>query len=311
MNSTVIIGIDAGANGGIAIMCGGISLSPKEEFKKYISALFKSGETINYVVETFEKDGKFLPKGKGINSTYDELSEACGKFSDLGAVIGDWNDKGGAFIRINPMNGEGCKNSDVVEFRHCLIESDSLPKADQLRKIKEFNLPCSAIVDSGGKSIHAIVKIDAGNDEKLYRDRVASLHSFLETNNFPVDKACRNPARLSRLAGVSRNGKRQSLIAVNIGAKSFQDWESNKEVFEINCNDYDDMMGADTTDMSDCVLGNRHLCKECPWLIVAASGVGKSVLAMQMALFFGCGRKLWGLAPHKARSVVIIQAENI
>ena len=87
------------------------------------------------------------------------------------------------------MSSEGCKNSDVVEFRHCLIESETLPKDEQLRKIRELNLPCSAIVDSGGKSIHAIVKIDAGNDEKLYRERVSKLHDFLAKNGFPVDKA--------------------------------------------------------------------------------------------------------------------------
>ncbi len=289
---------------------GGVKLSPKEEFKKYISALFKTGDTINYVVDTFEKDGKYLPKGKGINSTYDELSEACDKFSDLGAVIGDWNENGGAFIRINPMSGEGCRNSDVADFRYCLIESDSMPKVEQLRKIREFNLPCAAIVDSGGKSVHAIVKIDAGINETLYRDRVATLIKFLDEHDFTVDKACRNPSRLSRLAGASRNGKRQSLIEVNCGAKSFQDWQENNNTIEINCNDYDDMMGADATDMSDCILGNRHLCKECPWLIVAASGVGKSVLAMQMCILFGSGRKLWGLDPHKPRSVVLIQAEN-
>ena len=93
------------------------------------------------------------------------------------------------------MSGDGCKNSDVAEFRHCLIESDSLPKEEQLRKIREFNLPCAAIVDSGGKSIHAIVRIDAGKDENLYRKRVSELHEFLEKQGFPVDKACKNASR--------------------------------------------------------------------------------------------------------------------
>lgn len=284
--------------------------TPNEELKEYLTALFHNGDTVNYVVETFERDGKWLPIGKGINSPFEELIAGCDKFSDLGAVLGDWKKEGGAFIRINPMSGEGCKNSDVVEYRHCLIESDSLPKEEQLRKIREFNLPCAAVVDSGGKSIHAVVKIDAGKDEKLYRERVDKLHSFLEKHSFPVDKACRNAARLSRLAGATRNGKRQALIGVNVGAKSFSDWDSRKEITEINSHGYDDMLRANASDMSDCVLGNRHLCKQCPWLIVAASGVGKSVLAMQMAILFGCGRDLWGLSPHKPRSVVLIQAEN-
>lgn len=280
------------------------------ELKEYLSALFKSGDIVNFVVDSFEKDGKWLPIGKGVNKSFDELMKACDTYDDIGYILGDWNDSAGAWARVNPMNGNGCKNSDVVEYRHCLIESDSLPKDEQLRKIREFNLPCSAIVDSGGKSIHAIVRIDAGSDEKLYHERVSQLHTFLENHGFPVDKACKNASRLSRIAAVTRNGKRQSLLAVNIGAKSFDDWTAHRDIEKLIANNYEDVMNANASDMSDCILGNRHLCKQCPWLIVAASGVGKSVLAMQMAILFGCGRDLWGLSPHKPRSVVLIQAEN-
>lgn len=280
------------------------------ELKEYLTALFKSGDIVNFVVDSFEKDGKMLPCGKGVNKPFDELISACNRNTDISYVLGDWNEPAGAWVRFNPMNGNGCKNSDVTEYRHCLIESDSLPKEEQLRKIREFNLPCAAIVDSGGKSIHAIVKIDAGMDENLYRERVHNLHKFLESKGFSVDKACKNASRLTRIAAVTRNGKRQSLLAVNVGAKSYTDWEAHRDIQKLIANNYDDVMKANASDMSDCILGNRHLCKQCPWLIVAASGVGKSVLAMQMAILFGCGRDLWGLSPHKPRSVVLIQAEN-
>ena len=152
------------------------------ELKEYLGALFRPGDKVNFVVSSFEKDGKFLPSGKGVNKSFEELIKACDTYEDIGYILGDW------------MSGEGCKNSDVEEFRHCLIESDTLPKDEQLRKIRELNLPCSAIVDSGGKSIHAIVKIDAGKDEKLYRERVSKLHEFLAKNGFPVDRACKNAA---------------------------------------------------------------------------------------------------------------------
>lgn len=280
------------------------------ELKEYLRALFRPGDTVNFVVSSFEKDGKFLPSGKGANKFFEELIKACDTYEDIGYILGDWNPKAGAWARINPMSGEGCKNSDVEEFRHCLIESDSLPKEEQLRKIRELNLPCSAIVDSGGKSIHAIVKIDAGKDEKLYRERVSKLHEFLAKNGFPVDKACKNASRLSRIAAVTRDGKRQRLIAVNIGMASYQQWQDNWELLDIRSNTIDDFLNANAEDMSDCLLGYRFLCTECPWLIIAASGVGKSVLAMQMAILFATGRDLWKLKPHKARKVVLIQAEN-
>ena len=284
--------------------------APNLELKEYLRALFRPGDTVNFVVSSFEKDGKFLPSGKGVNKSFEELIKACDIYEDIGYILGDWNPKAGAWARINPMSGEGCKNSDVEEFRHCLIESDSLPKEEQLRKIRELNLPCSALVDSGGKSIHAIVKIDAGKDEKLYRERVSKLHEFLAKNGFPVDKACKNPSRLSRIAAVTRDGKRQRLIAVNIGMPSYQQWQDNWELLDIRSNTIDDFLNANAEDMSDCLLGYRFLCTECPWLIIAASGVGKSVLAMQMAILFATGRDLWKLKPHKARKVVLIQAEN-
>ena len=280
------------------------------ELKEYLRALFRPGDTVNFVVSSFEKDGKFLPSGKGVNKSFEELIKACDTYEDIGYILGDWNPKAGAWARINPMSGEGCKNSDVEEFRHCLIESDSLPKEEQLRKIRELNLPCSALVDSGGKSIHAIVKIDAGKDEKLYRERVSKLHEFLAKNGFPVDKACKNASRLSRIAAVTRDGKRQRLIAVNIGMPSYQQWQDNWELLDIRSNTIDDFLNANAEDMSDCLLGYRFLCTECPWLIIAASGIGKSVLAMQMAILFATGRDLWKLKPHKARKVVLIQAEN-
>lgn len=290
--------------------CENASKAPSLELKEYLRALFRPGDTVNFVVSSFEKDGKFLPSGKGVNKSFEELIKACNTYEDIGYILGDWNPKAGAWARINPMSGEGCKNSDVEEFRHCLIESDSLPKEEQLRKIRELNLPCSALVDSGGKSIHAIVKIDAGKDEKLYRERVSKLHEFLAKNGFPVDKACKNASRLSRIAAVTRDGKRQRLIAVNIGMPSYQQWQDNWELLDIRSNTIDDFLNANAEDMSDCLLGYRFLCTECPWLIIAASGIGKSVLAMQMAILFATGRDLWKLKPHKARKVVLIQAEN-
>lgn len=284
--------------------------APNLELKEYLTALFKSGDIVNYVVNSFEKDGKFLPCGKGVNKPFDDLVKACDSYSDIGYVLGDWNASAGAWARVNPMSGDGCKNSDVAEFRHCLIESDSLPKEEQLRKIREFNLPCAAIVDSGGKSIHAIVRIDAGKDETLYRKRVSELHEFLEKQGFPVDKACKNASRLTRIAAVTRNGTRQSLLAVNVGAKSYELWSKNLNVPQYTIVPASMIRAIDPNDMSDNILGNRFLCYTGSWLIVAQSGIGKSVLAMQMALHFTLGKPIFGIPVQKPSKVLFIQAEN-
>ena len=68
---------------------------------------------------------------------------------------------GGAWIRFNPMNGNGANNSDVTSYRYTLIESDKMSVSKQIAMIRALELPVAALVYSGGKSVHAIVRVDA------------------------------------------------------------------------------------------------------------------------------------------------------
>lgn len=289
-----------------------LCLSPQAELEHYLKAVFKSGESCNFVVKSYEKDGKYLPIGRGVVRNVGELLADISKYDELSYAVGDYDPKAGAWIRFNPVKGEGCKNEDIVEYRHVLVESDTLPIDDQIALIRRLNLPCAAIVNSGGKSVHAIVKVDAGDNYNLYRERVSYLFGVLERNGFIVDKACKNPSRLSRMPGVVRGDRRQFLVSVNEGCPSWAEWEA-----DIKANDFDfrkltftDLFNTPLEDKSDNLLGNRFLTREGSWLIVAQSGVGKSVLAMQMAILFALGRDLWGLKPIKPLKVAIIQAEN-
>lgn len=281
-----------------------------QEFSAYLKALFKSGDTINFVTECFERNGKFSPIGNGINKSYDELIEALRTDGDISNVIGKYNVNAGTWIRLNPITGIGNKDADVVDCRHCLIEADTLSKAEQLRKLKELKIPCVALVDSGGKSIHAIVKINADKDANLFRDRVAELHRYLELRGFPVDKACKNPSRLSRLPGAYRNGVRQKLLEVNPDALPWNKWLILQEDLKLDVITIDDIINADPNDTSDNLIGKRFLCRDGSWLIIAQSGIGKSVFAMQLAMHFAIGKSIFGLESHTPKRVVLIQAEN-
>ena len=95
--------------------------------------------------------------------------------------------------------------------------------ADQDAIIRKLELPVACLVHSGGKSLHAIVRVDA-EDYTEYRKRVEFLYDYLEKNGVAIDKQNRNPSRLSRLPGATRNGNRQYLVATNIGRKSWVDW---------------------------------------------------------------------------------------
>ncbi len=58
--------------------------------------------------------------------------------------------------------------------------------------IRELELPVAALVSSGGKSLHAIVRIEAGSFEE-YRSRVDYLYAVCEKNGLKVDRQNRNP----------------------------------------------------------------------------------------------------------------------
>ena len=68
----------------------------------------------------------------------------------------------GAWIRFNPLDGQGVKDLNVTDYRYALVESDDMEIDKQNAIIRELELPVACLVHSGKKSLHAIVRIDAG-----------------------------------------------------------------------------------------------------------------------------------------------------
>lgn len=197
-------------------------MSPTEQAAQQLEALFSATDLITFV--TYYKKGgkgKWMPretgKGKAGRWVIAELREAT-SFKD---VFPDYNEKAGIHFCINPVSRYGQrKNSDIRCFRHALVEYDDIPKEEQVRRMLESGLPISSIVDSGGKSIHALVRVDA-RDEKDYRKRVALLYDYLERKfGSRPDIANKNASRLSRLAGAKRGENMQRLLytEVNLNA---------------------------------------------------------------------------------------------
>jgi len=114
----------------------------------------------------------------------------------------------GAWLKLNPMSQFGIGNEDVHEFRHVLCEADSISIADQMKLLEKLPFPVVSAVHSGGKSVHLVVKVNASKDS--YSGIVGDLHE-----QFPqFDKACRDPARWTRLAGACRAGVLQTSMPV-------------------------------------------------------------------------------------------------
>ena len=140
--------------------------SPAADLITYLELLFDADDRVGYVTNDVWQDaeGKWLPSKGVYDRTAGELIASLKKYpDDLGATVGDWKPEVGAWIRFNPLDGDGVKNENITKFRFALVESDTLPVAEQDIVFRKLELPIAALVHSGGKSLHAIVRVDAEN----------------------------------------------------------------------------------------------------------------------------------------------------
>ena len=266
--------------------------NPTEQIITYLETLFEPDENVGYVTESWEHDGKFLPSKGCYDRTSGQLiKELYQCKGDIGSVLGDYNSEVGAWIRFNPLDGKGVKNENVTEFRYALVESDTMDISAQKAIITELELPVAALVYSGKKSLHAIVKIDASTYEE-YKKRVDYLYNVCNKNGLKLDIQNRNPSRLSRMPGIMRNGKKQYLLDTNIGKENWNEWREWIESVNDDLPDPESM--ADVWDnlpelappLIDGVLRQGH-----KMLIAGPSKAGKSYALIELCCAIAEGKK--------------------
>lgn len=282
--------------------------NPVDDFKRYLRALFQPDEYISWVTEAKQdEDGKWKPAGKGTywKTCADTLKQLDKHPEDICDTIGDYSHEAGAWIRFNPVNGEGVNNSNVTAYRFALVESDTMALDAQYRMYRKMNLPIAAMVTSGGKSIHAIVHIDAANAAE-YRERVELLYTILENHGMVVDTQNKNPSRLSRLPGCVRGNSRQTLIETNVGCASWDAWlEYNKS----NAEELPNIVPLsealiDPPPLAD-VLIDGILRKGHKMLISGPSKAGKSFFLMELAIALANGDTWIGFQCRKSRVLYV------
>ena len=265
-----------------------------EELITYLETLFDPDDYVGYVTsEVFEsEDGKWLPSRGVYHKTAGEIIAALKRSpDDMGNAIEDWKPAAGAWIRINALDGEGVKNENVIKFKYALVESDRMSIEEQIAKYRELQLPIAAMVHSANKSVHAIVRVDAA-DAQEYRSRVSFLYEYLQKHGVEVDGNNKNPSRLSRMPGVTRNGKRQKLLGVNLGRKGWDDWIDFTESMNDDLPPLDDLLQcledppALPEELIVGVLRRGH-----KMLISGSSKAGKSFLLMELCAAIASGGK--------------------
>jgi RecA-family ATPase len=229
-----------------------------------------------------------------------------------------WNrareEKHGVYFCVNPLG----KTSDqrltenIADFRYALIEFDSIPREHQYQIIQQSRIPCKVVTDSGGKSIHAIVKINARNLNE-YRERVGMLMEHFR--EYGVDPKTKDPTRLSRLPGCVREDTdgEQKLLNLDIGFETFEEWaadqacqaDSPPEKME-----WADLRAFDQMRDPCNLIGSRFLCRGSSFIISGQSGIGKSSFALQMCISFAIGRSFFGIKALRPLKIMVIQSEN-
>jgi len=272
------------------------------EFKRFLQAAFAPTEVV-CICDAVEEGrpvtaGSFIPIEEWINRFDDPASRILSP------------EREGIFVRINPFrpNLYSGSDNDVSAYRHVLVEFDDKPKAEQEKLFRDSGLPITVLIDSGGKSIHAWVRVDAPNRKEwdIRRDIIYSSIPGIDAKN-------KNPSRYSRLPGAWRSPtSQQKLLATNLGSASWEDYLTSRETDDDQSTvvSIKDLISFDSSNDPDNLIGQRWLTRGSSMIVSGGTGIGKSSLMMQIVIQWALGKDFFGIAPVKPLKIGVIQAEN-
>ena len=272
------------------------------EFSRFLSSAFAATEVV-CICEQVEEgrpltSGSFLP-----------VEDWIKRFDSPDSILFRPDRAEGVYVRINPFkpNLYSGSDNDVSAYRHVLVEFDDKPKPEQEKLLRDSGLPISVLIDSGGKSIHGWVRVDAPSRKEwdARRDLIYSAIPGIDPKN-------KNPSRFSRLPGAWRGESQQKLLATNLGANSWEDWLTARETDEDQSTivTVKDLMDFDPKKDPDNLIGNRWITRGSSMIISGGTGIGKSSLMMQIIVRWCLGLDFFGIKPVKPLKIGVIQAEN-
>ena len=272
------------------------------EFKRFLQAAFAATEVV-CICDAVEEGrpvsaGSFIP-----------IEEWIARFDDPASRILS-QEREGIFVRINPFkpNLYSGSDNDISAYRHVLVEFDDKPKPEQEQLFRDSGLPITVLIDSGGKSIHAWVRVDAPSRKEwdARRDLIYSLIPGVDAKN-------KNPSRYSRLPGAWRSPtSQQKLLATNLGSASWEDYLTSRETDDDKSTvvTIKDLMDFDPDNDPDNLIGNRWITRGSSMIVSGGTGIGKSSLMMQIVIRWCLGLDFFGIKPVKPLKIGVIQAEN-
>lgn len=196
--------------------------------RRFLSALYGRGEKV-LIFTVFRSQGQFLWTGDGA----EPMLSAGGKVERVGARPGEsWRGeiplggRDGVYFLANPVDGrwhaaagtakESRRSGSAVSaWRYLLLESDEAYEEEWLRVLMVLPLRIVSIVTSGGASLHALVRVDAGSKAEFDRYRDQALQMLVAVG---ADPGAISGVRLTRLPGCMRGDREQELLFLNPAA---------------------------------------------------------------------------------------------
>ena len=189
---------------------------PEAQAVALLSALYEPGERVLIFTAQFSQgdflwragDGSYrLADRPGVRAVPSPLPTGGpeGVWFLAQPVAGDWRVNLGNRTAGEPPKMGRRHGACVTSWRFLVLESDTAPAELWLRALVQLPLPIVAAYTSGGRSIHALARVDAGCKAEWdnLRDDLAPILCPLG-----ADPAAMTAVRLTRLPGTLRHGTR-------------------------------------------------------------------------------------------------------
>lgn len=182
---------------------------------RFLEYVFRPGEHV-LIFTIYQSQGCRLWSHSGLNAPLSTLCRYQSGFQNVWFLANPCDGQFGSIERLksstNPTGRSRRAQENITSFRYAVLESDVAPPDQWLRALVQTPLPIAAIYESGGKSVHSLVRIDAQSKEDWdARVRLKMLPVLVPLG---ADPAALTAVRLTRLPNCMRGetGKLQRLL---------------------------------------------------------------------------------------------------
>ena len=191
---------------------------------KFLMHLFKPGERVFLCSDLYDREGVIWERDEDDNSHDPHALEALihpqegnGAWFLSNPVLGEWQFVERLISASNPKGMTHRSEENLTDYRYLVLESDQAPIELWIPILAQLPLPVVSITTSGGRSIHAMIRVNAANskDWQTIKQKIAPALVTLGGDNGALTLV-----RLSRLPCCFRKSKDQwqELLYLNPGA---------------------------------------------------------------------------------------------